>query len=131
MSYGQEFFIALGGPIANFLSAAVTFGVFGEEALSGAGAAGVFFAASVALGGFNLLPVGTMDGGRMLTAVLAGLFHPHLAYGCVKVTTALFLICLWLFSTYALLMGEGMLSLFVFSLCLLVRLLSPDPYAEI
>ena len=127
VSYGKEFLIVLGGPLANFLSAVLVFGFFQDSVLLGEGAVGAFFASSVALGVFNFLPVGTMDGGRLLTAMLSRLFGHRVAYVCLKMTTAIFLACLWLFSVYALLMGRGMISLFVFSFCLLVRLLSPEP----
>ena len=127
VSYKQEFLIALGGPLANFVTAMGTYGLWREDVLQGKGWQSLFFVASMALGAFNLLPVGTMDGGRMLTALLSYFVNPIVAYVIIKVTTAVFLLCLWLISTYTLLVGGGMLSLFVFSMCLLFRLLSADP----
>lgn len=127
VSYAQEFFIALCGPLANFLSAVAAYGSWGASVLCADEAVGVFFGASLTLGLFNLLPVGTMDGGRMLAAFLSGVWSPTAAYVCLRITTAVLLMGLWLLSAYALLMGAGMMTLFVFSLCMLFRLLSHDP----
>ena len=123
VSYGQEFFIALGGPLVNLLTAGVLYATLGEAVWQDGGWVSTFFVASMALAIFNLLPVGTMDGGRMLSAVLSCWWSPALADGVLKVTTGLFLAGLWLISGYALITGAGMLSLFVFSLCFMVRVL--------
>ena len=127
VSYPTEFFIAMGGPLANLVIGGVAYGLWGKAVLPGEGWQSLFFMSSMALAVFNLLPVGTMDGGRMLAAALSYYLNPTVAYVVLKITTAVFLLCLWLLSTYALLMGAGMMSLFVFSLCLLCRLLSADP----
>ena len=61
---GKDMFIFLAGPGVNLFAAAVI-------ALSGgAGRLGFFFAANLFLGVFNLLPVGTMDGGNFLGVLL-------------------------------------------------------------
>ncbi len=122
VSYLQDFLISLGGPLANFVCATMVYGVCGKDVMMGKGYMGVFFVASVTLGIWNLLPIGTMDGGRMLTACLSAWVNPQFAYTCVKLITVVFLLGLWLLSAYALLMGAGMMSLFVFSMCLLFRM---------
>lgn len=61
LSYGQEIIAAAAGPMAGLLlSFAAAFG--GAHALAGV---------SLMLSVFNLLPIGGLDGGRMLHAVLA------------------------------------------------------------
>ena len=131
VSYGHEFLVAFGGPLANFLCSFALYMALGKEVWLLQDMLSSFFVSSVTLGAFNLLPVGTMDGGRMLAACLSGWVNPRVSYVCLRMTTALFLLALWLFSAYALLMGAGMLSVFVFALCLLLRLLSSDPSAEV
>lgn len=126
MSYGTELLVAMGGPLVNFLTAAVVLWGLHTGLLPQSEGLSLFCIASIGLGGLNLLPVGTMDGGRMLTALLSKLFSPHAAVVCLGVTTLLFLLVLWGAAAYALLRGGSMLSLFVFSLCLLLRFASPD-----
>lgn len=66
LSYGQEALLALAGPLANFLAAAIL------ALASGKGAAQTELAVGchVVLGVFNLLPALPMDGGRILLALL-------------------------------------------------------------
>ena len=80
--------------------------------------------ASLGLGLLNLLPVRGLDGGRMLSCALALTAGERAADVTLRVTTGLALGCLWLLSVYALLRAGETLSLFVFSVCLLTRLLS-------
>ena len=119
LSFGQEFFIALCGPLVSLVSAAMAAQVF----LMGHGGEGLltFAASSLVLGGINLLPVGTLDGGRMLRAAVAWLWGDRAAFSVLRVTTTLLLGALWLVAVYALLRAARLLSLFVFTLCLLCR----------
>ena len=122
LSYGDELAVAAGGPLVNLLSAALvlplcTGGDFG-------GGVGLFCAASLCLGVLNLMPVQSLDGGRMLNALLSLWLGAEVGEGVVKLTTGLFLGGLWLLSVYALLRAGHMLTLFVFTLCLLFRLLA-------
>ena len=121
LSYGQEFFVAAGGPFSSLLCALGTYPL-------GAGDSGeeweLFCGASLVLGVVNLLPVGTLDGGRMLRCGAAWLWGDRVATGIMRVTTAVFLGGLWMVAVYGLLRAGSLLSLFVFSLCLLLRTLS-------
>ena len=125
-SYGQEAFVAAGGPLMSLVSGALVYpwaahpwatGPQGD----GMTAAAVFCGASVLLGLLNLLPVGTLDGGRMLRCAVAGLWGDRAAVAVLRGTTAVCLGLLWMLSAYGLLRGGGFLSVFAFSLCLLGR----------
>ncbi len=118
LPYGKEFFIAAGGPLVNLLCAGGIWLGCGGSLTEGWS---LFFYASLGLGLLNLLPVGTMDGGRMLTAALSRFFSSSVAERCVGVTTALCLGGLWMLTVYGLLRGAPVVSLSVFFLFLLLR----------
>lgn len=61
ITYHQELLAALAGPMVNFLIACVCCRISGGELLAGM---------NLALGGFNLIPVGALDGGRALNCLL-------------------------------------------------------------
>jgi stage IV sporulation protein FB len=124
LSYKRELAVAAGGPFVNLLSAVFVLPFCVRWGFEGSG--GLFLAASVCLGGLNLLPVQSLDGGRMLNAALSLLFGAEVGDGAVRLTTGLFLGGLWLLSVYALLRVGHMLTLFAFTLCLLFRLLVPE-----
>ncbi|MBR5124673.1 MAG: hypothetical protein IKU90_06025 [Clostridia bacterium] len=124
LSYGQEWMIAMGGPLVNLLSAVLVLPHCLRAGFDGSG--GIFLAASAVLGGVNLLPVQSLDGGRMLHALLSLLGGARAGDMALRLTTGLFLGGLWLLSVYALLRVGQMLTLFTFSLCLLFRLVSPE-----
>lgn len=124
LSYGRELAVAAGGPLVNLLSAALAYplcALYGFE-----GGMGLFFIASLCLGGLNLLPVQSLDGGRILGCALSLLLGAEAGERAVALTTGLFLGGLWLLSVYALLRVGQMLTLFSFTLCLLLRLLIPE-----
>lgn len=122
ISYSREWWVAVGGPLANLLSAVAVY----PWAAKGEEWALWFLGASVALGAVNLLPVKTLDGGRMLTCAAAWLWGDGVAVRLVGITTATCTGLLWMLSVYALLRAEQMLSLFAFSLCLLMRVIRGD-----
>lgn len=120
MSYRREAAMALGGPFVNLLCAALLFpGVWAGNATPGVT---LFFVASLGLAGLNLLPVATLDGGRILSCILSILFGERVATFVLRLTTALCLMALWFLSVYALLRAAQMLAVFGFSLCLLCRM---------
>ncbi len=125
LSYRQELCVAAGGPIVNLLTAAMIYPLWQSR---GGGTDGWFLAlvASLGLGGLNLLPVRTMDGGRILACLLAPLCGDRLTEAILCMSTGLCLGALWLLAAYALLRVGTMLSLFVFCLCLLLRLTVSD-----
>jgi stage IV sporulation protein FB len=116
--YRAELAVAAGGPLVSLLAAsfALPLGGLWEGAY-------LFAAVSLGLGALNLLPVRGLDGGRMLSCLLAMLLGERAADVTLRVTTGLALGGLWLLSVYALLRAGEALSLFAFALCLLLRLL--------
>ena len=122
LSYKQEWVIAAGGPLVNLLSALFVWPYCMRAGFDGSG--GVFLVASLVLGGINLLPVQSLDGGRMLHALLSFFRGERAGDVALRLTTGLFLGSLWLLSVYALLRVGQMLTLFTFTLCLLFRSLS-------
>ena len=117
--YTAELAVAAGGPLASLVCFALL-RPWGAES----GWTGLLGTASLGLGLVNLLPVRGLDGGRMLSCALALTAGERAADVTLRVTTGLALGCLWLLSVYALLRAGETLSLFVFSVCLLTRLLS-------
>lgn len=116
-SYGQEFFVAAGGPFVSLVCGALAFS-WAARAYEGAT---LFCGASLVLGGINLLPVGTLDGGRMLRCGVAFLWGDRAATGALRGATGVCLGLLWTLSVYGLLRGGVGLSSFAFTLCLLER----------
>ena len=115
--YTAELAVAAGGPFVSLLCFALAWplGGYGEGAY-------LFATASLGLGMLNLLPVRGLDGGRMLSGALSLLLGDRTADTVLRVTTGSALGGLWLSSVYALLRAGETLSLFAFSLCLLIRL---------
>lgn len=116
--YSAELFVAAGGPFVSLAAAALGYplGSPGEGVY-------LFSVASLGLGLLNLLPVRGLDGGRMLACLLSLLLGDRVAEAVLRLTTGGALGGLWVLSVYALLRAGETLSLFVFSLCLLWRLM--------
>lgn len=131
LSYRQELLVALGGPAANLLTAIVLFRAWtacgcpvcgASPSLSGwALVLGVLLPASLGLCAVNLLPVATLDGGRILSCLLSLTLGADAARRVLRLLSLFLLSLLWLLSVYALLRAGQFLSLFVFSFSLLVR----------
>lgn len=131
LSYRQELLVALGGPAANLLTAAVLFRAWtacgcpvcgASPSLSGwALVLGVLLPASLGLCAVNLLPIATLDGGRILSCLLSLTLGADVARRVLRLLSLFLLTLLWLLSVYALLRAGQFLSLFVFSFSLLVR----------
>ena len=131
LSYRQELLVALGGPAANLLTAAVLFRAWitcgcpvcgASPSLSGwALVLGVLLPASLGLCAVNLLPVATLDGGRILSCLLSLTLGADAARRVLRLLSLSLLTLLWLLSVYALLRAGQFLSLFVFSFSLLIR----------
>ena len=82
---------------------------------------------SIVLGTVNLLPVGWLDGGRMLHAICYQLFTPIVARAIVQSVSFFFFLALWMSSVYLILRAGHSLSLFVFSFSLFLRFFQPKP----
>lgn len=104
--------VTLGGVMMNLLLAAAFL------------PAGCFFgAANLALGCFNLLPVASLDGGRLLSILLSRRFSPRVCGRVLKVTSFLFLLPLMTAGIFTLLRSGYNYSLLIISLYLLAVLL--------
>ena len=126
VSYGTEFAVAAAGPIVNLLFWLML--PSSPEKLPALWADDLLFfrEASLYLGLFNLLPIGTMDGGRLLRVVLSVMLSPQIAEAVTRYLTLLFMLTFWLAAAYALLRGASGLSAFLFFLSLMIRHASPD-----
>ncbi len=116
LSYGEEWLVAAAGPLASLLlsvAAAPLWSVWET--------ARIFSCVSLLLGLFNLLPIRSFDGGRMLEVSLSSLFGPRAAERVLRISTAVLLILLWATAVYFLLIAADGLSLLCFSLSLLLR----------
>ena len=121
-SYLCEFFVTLGGPLFNVVSALFVRALF-PPALSGtllASVCDVFVPLSFYLALLNVLPLRGFDGGGLLVCMLC-VHHPPIpsllpdtAERVLSVCSALTLFLLWLVSVYLLLLCGSALSLYVF-----------------
>ena len=130
MSYRREMAVAAGGPAVGLLACMAVWPLASNAAGKYAESCALFVLASLTLSLLNLLPVATLDGGRMLRCFLCGVVGERVADAVLRVTSTLVVGTLWLLSVYALLRTGEMLTIFAFSLCLLCRLVSPDAAAD-
>lgn len=124
LSYGKELLVCFAGPainiISTFLALLVGGSLFEEDPLS-------FFATvSAALALLNLLPVGDLDGGRILHCILAWLAGPRPAIYVCGFFSFVTPFCIWSVSVYALLRTGGTVSLFLFSSSLFLHIFVDD-----
>lgn len=115
ISYLSELLLAAGGPLSGLLLA------LGARLASGAvaGALGVWLGelstVSLCLSVFNLLPLPTLDGGRIYFCLFCSLFGLRAARLITRALALLCLLSLWLLSVYLLLRAELGLSMLIFS----------------
>ena len=92
-SYREEFFVALAGPLMNILSAILS--PLFSPALSQ-----TMLTVSLLLALINLLPIRTIDGGRMLGALISHTFGENVSEKVLSFTTAVSLSLIWMLSLY-------------------------------
>ena len=85
LSYGKDAWIALAGPLANLLTAAILI-VYGRACQTEA--MNLAIGVHVLLAGFNLLPALPMDGGRALQALVSWRWGMEHGESMLQVTTA-------------------------------------------
>lgn len=114
-SYKKEGLLAAAGPAASFLCAAAAF------PFSKVGFFGQVCALSLILGGLNLLPIQTFDGGRLADCLLSSKLGAVRAERVLRAVSFAFLTLLWCFSVYLLLRAGSGISWLGFSAGLLLR----------
>ena len=134
-SYTNELILAAAGPFVNLVSVTLAICFFSVLGIAPArvadavlvffdgeanlvGAIGFFAASSVLQGGINLLPINTLDGGRMLFCATALLFGERAACVVIKITSFAAAFVLWTVSLYLLLKVSSGLGILVFSVCI-------------
>jgi stage IV sporulation protein FB len=104
LSYGQEAAAALAGPGANLLTAVVFCRFQWGE---------VFAGLNLVLGCFNLLPIGQLDGGRVLRCALSVLLEPELSDRVGQGVDAVLTLILLFLGTWLAFFGENISLLLV------------------
>ena len=123
LSYGEEWLLSAAGPLTSLL-VALAGGLLWRVspfffALSGA---------SILLGIFNLLPIATLDGGRMLEVLLLSILVPARAEAILRLCSFAALFLLWSTAVYILLRtGDGGTLLF-FSMSLFLHFFKTAEY---
>ncbi len=124
LSYGQEAVVAGAGPVVSLAVGGLLWPLLWRDAGGSFGAA--VCVASLGLGVFNLLPVESMDGGRVLRCLLSCLAGERVAAGVLRGSTALVVGAVWLVAVYGMLMVGEMVAVFGFAVCLLWRLMEGE-----
>lgn len=116
-SYKKEMILSICGPLANLITAALAFLIFGTN-----GNALYFIVSSVFLALLNLIPAGSFDGGRILSGLLLSFLSPA-AVSRISDTVSFFcFFSLWTVSVYFIFKTGSYLSLFIFSCSLFARI---------
>ncbi len=116
LSYGEEWLLCAAGPVTSLL-----FSVFGALFWNLTRYAYLFSGASLLLGLFNLLPIRSFDGGRMLESTLLRFYSVQTVYRTMRGCSFLFLFFIWMIAVYFLLLANDGLSLLFFSMSLFSR----------
>ena len=128
LSYGEEWLLAAAGPTMSLWASVAVACLLNRSYF-----ALCFSASSLLLGLLNLLPVRSLDGGRMLEIACARFLGLRASRALLSVTSFAVLFLLWALSVYFLLrVGDG-LSLLCFSLGLFTRFLEGEgtlPFLE-
>ena len=110
--FSSELLITAGGPAASFISAAVFMPFSPRLSLP-----------NLALGIFNLLPVMSLDGGRLLYLLLERRFSLRICGAVLRITTFIFMLPLSAAGIYLLMVSRYNYSLLAISLYLLAVLI--------
>lgn len=101
-SYGREFLITLAGPISN-LACAIGCWIFTEYYSTNISLLFLIIIVNLILGIFHLLPIGVLDGGRLLTQILQMRGVEQTEKICATISfiflLPLLLLSVWLFLT--------------------------------
>lgn len=134
-SYLDEFILCMSGPLVNALviTLGAAFFVCQKISISGvaadleafvygernfAGALAFLMLCSLFQGAFNLLPIKTFDGGRMLYCTCALLLGQRVGERVISALSALCLLVIWTAALYLLLRLDSGLSVYTFAACI-------------
>ena len=112
---------AIGGPLANFLSALIIYPFCDASMLCRS-----FWLYSLSLGILNLLPIKSFDGGRIFSSLLLCKLSPKTVESILNFTSFILIFTLWSISIYLLLKISSSVSLFVFSVAVFAKIFLPD-----
>ena len=147
MPYRKEFFLCACGPIFNLISAlAAALLIFLSKGdsiptslaisdaisiLDGSGegiisALYLFISVSLLQAFLNLLPVESLDGGRMMVSAISQFGDVHTAQRAQTVSTALAAVTLWTLSVYILLRTGNGIGVLVSAACMFSKILSRE-----
>ena len=140
-SYKSELFLALAGPLANLISAAMVFALFYASGASAAemleassellisgrsdawGYLGFFALSSLVHAATNLVPISGFDGGRVLYCALAALTSERLAERILSLTTAFSVFVIWTVALYLMLKISSGIGIYAFAACIFLTTL--------
>lgn len=105
LTYNEEIIINSAGPFANILLFLIFNGAEGYP--------GLFSFINLALFIINMLPVGMLDGGKILKAILMKKLRYDTAYRICEALSLFFTLLLWLASVYLLLVTNSSISLYI------------------
>ena len=151
-SYKSEWLLCFGGPLANLTVALVCYiyfcfftrnGFFDtsvvqdifmcawnfveSQSISFQGIVSMLILFSLFQAFINLMPVSTLDGGRMFGCVCSYLFGESFSQKAVTFMSLIVSVILWMISVYLLLRVSAGLALFSFSLCMFCKIMeNPD-----
>ena len=129
-SYGNEIIICASGPMMNFISAYFTFMISKLFCVNNE-ISDIFILSSVSLGIINILPIRSLDGGRIISAVISRIGNVRSAEIILDILSFITLFTLWCISLYLLLKNASSLSLFVFSVSIFASIfLEDEKYAS-
>lgn len=117
-TYWKDGLVALGGPLANGITAVLLFLLQGGTRW----ASSPLLMANLALGVFNILPVESLDGGRALSALLSGHCSPSRTERVLITSSLLVLIPLAIVGFWLLLQSKFNFSLLAASVYLMLCL---------
>ena len=116
LSYTDELLLALGGPLFGFLgySFTISIALMNDQVPFCCEFLLPFSIISLCLTVFNLLPLETLDGGRIFKCLLLKLFSLNFADKIIRIASFFSLFLLWLFSVYFVIKISQGLQLLVF-----------------
>ena len=124
-TYLKELILCFCGPLANFITFALCLPAVNITSNSDATSLDFFtYMAlfSILLGVINLLPIKSLDGGRILFCIMAPLIGDRAGNITVKICSIVTSIIIWMFSVYLLILSPGGIIFFAFSLCMLLKI---------